>query len=279
MDAQGNAVEDRTKKGYLGAALTDGLELTDSGAVVLQESFDTPTLPPSFRASPPSAVSVSNGALIISNLDHSQTGSAGVNTDPGVLPFAPGTYLLTFDWTVLDTLDQPLVFNVTGASGWLDYFRVPWVVTGDFGTVHFPFVVSTAGRWSIGIAITGGGTVAIDNVSVVSGGVGPWRRDFEGGFVLVNPLPQPHMFSAADLGGSLNRTGVRRINGSQAPDINNGQAVTGDLTLGPFDAIILLADPICAPLPNSASTETFPDLTRDGPRCRVGPPFRPSPRR
>src|SRR5579885_1330186 len=102
---------------------------------------------------------------------------------------------------------------------------------------------------------------------------------FENGFVLVNPLPQARTFSAAELAGTLHRTGIHRINGSQAPDINNGQAVTDDLTLGAFDAIILLADPICAPLPNSASTETFPDLTRKSLRCRVAPPFRLPPRR
>lgn len=47
-----------------------------------------------------------------------------------------------------------------------------------------------------------------------------------------------------ELAGALNRTGIKRILGTQAPDINNGQPVTGTLTLQPFDAIILLADHI-----------------------------------
>jgi hypothetical protein len=55
---------------------------------------------------------------------------------------------------------------------------------------------------------------------------------------------EPHTFSGAELAGTLNRTGVHRIKGTQAPDINNGQGVSGGLTLAPFDAIILLADPI-----------------------------------
>jgi uncharacterized protein (TIGR03437 family) len=244
VDARGTAVEDRTKKGYLGAALTDAVELTDGGSLMLQESFDRASLPPLLQANPASAVSVSNGTLIISNSDHTQNASSGVSTNPAVLPLNPGVYLITFDWTVLDTLDHPLFFDVTGSGQRLDGFRVPWVVTGDFGTVRFPFVIPKAGASSIEIGISGGGKVAIDNLRVVSGGVGPWRRDFQNGFVLANPLSQPHTFSAVELAGTLHRTGIHRIKGAQAPDINNGQSVSDQLTVGPFDAIILLADPI-----------------------------------
>ena len=113
--------------------------------------------------------------------------------------------------------------------------------------MRFPFTIPAAGNWRIFFSLqNGGGKVAIDNVTIYQGGAGPWRRDFEGGFVLVNPFAQAHTFSAADLAGSFNRTGIRRINGSQAPEINNGQAVTGSLTLGSSDAMILVADPICA---------------------------------
>jgi len=63
----------------------------------------------------------------------------------------------------------------------------------------------------------------------------------------VNPLLQPRTFTAAELAGGLNRTGIHRIKGTQAPDVNNGQPVTAGLTLGAFDAIILLADHIAAP--------------------------------
>lgn len=64
-------------------------------------------------------------------------------------------------------------------------------------------------------------------------------------------MSQGHTFSAAELAGALNRIGIHRINGTQAPEVNNGQPVAGDLTLGPFDAIILLADPIAAPSLNA----------------------------
>jgi hypothetical protein len=246
VDAQGNAIEDRSKKGYLGAALTEGVELTDGGSPVLQENFAGPGLPPSFLASPPTAVSVSNGALIISNSDHTQNGISGVQLNPA-LQLNPGTYLLTFDWSVVQTLDQPLHFSITTSQG-LDGSNVPaGTVSGDSGTVHFPFVIPASGTWSLGINILGGGKVAISNVRLVSGGVGSWRRDFENGIVLVNPLPVSQTFSAADLAGTLQRTGIHQIKGTQAPDINNGQPVTDSLTLAPFDAIILLTDSIRAP--------------------------------
>src|SRR6185437_13884807 len=100
-------------------------------------------------------------------------------------------------------------------------------------------------EWTVSVVIIGGGgKVAIDNVTLSLGGVGMWRRDFENGFVLVNPFNQPHTFTAAELAGAMNRSGVHRIKGTQAPDVNNGQPVSGSLTLGAFDAVILLADPV-----------------------------------
>ena len=65
--------------------------------------------------------------------------------------------------------------------------------------------------------------------------------------MLVNPLSRPATFDMKMLSVSLSRPGIRRILGSQASDVNNGQPVTGSLRLEPFDAILLQADPIgCA---------------------------------
>jgi hypothetical protein len=248
VDSKGNAIEDRKMKGYLGQSLSDATELTNPGALVFQETFDGGSLPTSFNANPASAVSIASGSVVLRNPDHTKQGVVAVNTNSSAVPLKPGvTYLLTFDWQILETIDYPYGFqvDVSGNGQTLDHTFVPGVVTGDSGTMHFPFTVPTAGSWSISFAITnGGGKVAIDNVRIYQGGVGPWRRDFESGFVLVNPFAQPHTFSAAELAGTLNRTGIHRIKGTQAPDINNGQLVNDILTLGPFDAIILLADPI-----------------------------------
>jgi uncharacterized protein (TIGR03437 family) len=248
VDSNGNAVEDRTKKGYLGQPISDATELTTPGTLVFQETFDSGSLPSSFNASPTSAVSVASGSLVLSNPDHTKQGAVVVSTNSAAVPLNSGvTYLLTFDWEILETIDYPYGFQVNVASNGptVDHTFVPGVVAGDSGTMHFPLTVPAAGNWSISFLITnGGGKIAIDNVKIDQGGVGPWRRDFENGFVLVNPFTEPHTFSAADLAGALHRRGIHRIKGTQAPDVNNGQPVTGDLTLGPFDAIILLADPI-----------------------------------
>ena len=90
--------------------------------------------------------------------------------------------------------------------------------------------------------MSGGGKIAIDDIRVTEGGAGPWRRGFENGFVLVNSLNHPYTFTSEELTGSYSRTGIKRILGTQAPDVNNGEPVTDTLTLQPFDAIILLSD-------------------------------------
>ena len=47
--------------------------------------------------------------------------------------------------------------------------------------------------------------------------------------------------------GELTRTGIRRIRGTQAPDVNDGRPVAAALTLQPFDAIVLPTGPIGQP--------------------------------
>lgn len=262
VDSSGAAVEDRTKKGYLGNALTSAIELTAPGSTVFQESFDNGTLSSSFTTNPGATgrvfVSTSagdvisgSGSLILSNPDHAHSATIAASTNPTTVQFGPGNYLVTFDWRVLETLDWEFSVNMLDASTRVsldNYVVRGGKVAGDQGTVAAPFTVPAGGRWTIQIYLTGGGgKVAIDNLQIRQGAIGPWRRDFEIGFVLVNPLQQPHTFSATDLAGSLNRTGIHRIKGTQAPEINNGQSVTGDLTLGAFDAIILLADRLNIP--------------------------------
>ncbi len=265
VDSSGAAVKDRTKKGYLGQSLSDARELTEPGVLVFQEDFESGSLPVTFTSNPPGAASASrtasevitgSGSLVVSNPDHSKQASVSANTDPAAVRLlASNSYLLTFDWRILETLDGSLRVDAFGNGHSLDSFTAPGIVAGDSGTAHIPLLVSENVPWTIRFAVTsGGGKVAIDNVRVYRGGVGPWRRDFENGFVLVNPLTQAHAFSAADLAGTFNRTGVRRIKGTQAPDVNNGQAVTGNLTLEPFDAIILLADHLTATVHHAAAS-------------------------
>jgi uncharacterized protein (TIGR03437 family) len=260
VDSTGTAAQDLTKKGYLGQALSDAMELTNPGAVLLQESFEGNALPAFFTggAAPGVTVAISqdpgevisgSGSLVLSNPNHAAQGGVGVSTDPKVLQFAAGSsYLLTFAWRIIETVDTFLGAAISiDPNQPLDVYAAPGKLAGDHGTASLPFTIPTAGPWSIAIYIVNGGKVAIDNLRIAQNGAGPWRRDFENGFVLVNPFNQPHNFSAADLAGSLGRAAIHRIKGTQAPDVNSGQPVTGPLTLGPFDAIILLSDHKNAP--------------------------------
>jgi uncharacterized protein (TIGR03437 family) len=266
VDSAGNAVEDRTKKGYLGQALSDATELTSPGKLELEQTFEGPSLPPSmgtYGGTPGASVYLTNKpdeviegtqSLVIDNPDHTRIG--GIDA-VYTLDLQPGTdpWLLTFDWRILETLDGTTLFGNFGvvlAGAWQGYYTGPEIVKGASGTAHIPIAPSsqTTAHPQVAFDVSrGGGKVVFDNIRVYRGGVGPWRRDFENGFVLVNPLQYAHTFSAAELAGMLNRTGIHRIKGTQAPDINNGQPVTGDLTLGPMDAIILLADRIAVSAP------------------------------
>lgn len=83
-------------------------------------------------------------------------------------------------------------------------------------------VVQTAARW------TGSG----------HGTLGVWAREFANGLVILNPIGNgPVTITTTDLGGS---TLWKRISGTQAPTINNGQNVTSSITLQDRDGIILL---------------------------------------
>jgi hypothetical protein len=98
--------------------------------------------------------------------------------------------------------------------------------------------------------------VAIDNIRLINGTGGVFRRDFENGVVLVNPTPGPITVAASEIAGTLRRTGLRRIAGVQDPSWNTGASVTQAVTLPSGDAIILLADHVSAPWPETPSHVT-----------------------
>ena len=258
VDGNGVAVQDRRYKGYLGAALSSATELASGGAVLFQQDFEAGPLPPSLSASgtvyvsnDPNEIISGQGSLVLSNPDHTKPGTVTISTVPGAIQLTPGqTSLVRLDFRVLETLDVGFSVTLCGdkaCTSTKDYSVN--IVKGDRGTINLPLTVaSAAANWTLTLAIyDGGGKLAVDNLRVLEGGAGPWRRDFENGLVLVNPLNTPHTFSATDLAGVFHRTGIHRIKGTQAPDINTGESVTGSLTLGAFDAIILLADRVNVP--------------------------------
>jgi hypothetical protein len=241
VNNDGIAVEDPQYKGYLGMPLGDAVERASPATLIWEETFDTTELPSGMEGES----TVENGRLIIDNPDHTTyRQQVKVNTEPGNIPFQAGeTYVVELDWQVLDTLDDVFRVSIQCEEGVLGNYELPEVIAGEYGSISFPVTLNYGSDFWLDLALfSGGGKVAIDNIKIYEGGAGPWRRDFENGFVLVNPLNRAYTFSAEELAGEFGRTGIKRILGTQAPEVNNGQPVTGTLTLEPFEAIILLAD-------------------------------------
>jgi hypothetical protein len=252
VDQNGVAEKDPQYKGYLGYPLGDAVELKSPATLIWEDDFEDCSM--SLEASDP-RISISQEAgdsisgacsLIIDNPDHSQQAEIVAQTDPSLVVFNSGaTYLVEFDWRILESIDGDVESSIWSAGNEISTYGVPGYISGDGGIANFPFTLEAGKDFSLKFLLgSGGGKVAFDNIKVSQGGVGPWRRDFENGFVLVNPINQPYTFTPDELAGPLNRTGIKRILGTQAPEVNTGHFVTGSLTLEPFDAIILLADTI-----------------------------------
>ncbi len=252
VNPAGVAEEAAENKGYLGQALGDAIELSSPPVVIWEADFEIGTIPAELTVYANSGVSLSqnpddvitgNSSLIIENPDHTQQGYIATTTDPAQLSFNPGeTYVIEFDWRIIETLDGYAQALIQGDNIEMPAYQISGSVAGDHSTAIFPTTLEPGSNFFISFALTGGGKIAIDNIRVTQGGAGPWRRDFENGFVLVNPLKVPYTFTTDQLLGPFERTGIKRILGTQAPEINTGQPVNEEITLQPFDAIILLAD-------------------------------------
>ena len=81
VDSTGNAVQDLSKKGYLGQPLGNAIELTAGGTPIFQESFEAGVVPSSFTGpagvlsitQTPGQVISGTGTLAISNQDFADT--------------------------------------------------------------------------------------------------------------------------------------------------------------------------------------------------------------
>ncbi len=253
VNHDGVAEEALENKGYLGNPLGDAAEHKSPAVTIWEEDFEIGTMPAELRSASgvyvsqePGEVIDGSGSLVIDNPDHSRWNSIATSSNVNLVTFLPGeTYVVEFDWRIIESLDLELRSYIWNGTDEVPHYLLPGVVTGDAGKAYFPMTTGTTGGFRLTFQLLGGGgKVAIDNVRVNQGGAGPWRRDFENGFVLVNPLNRPCTFTLDELRGDIERTGIKRILGTQAPEVNNGQPVVDSLTLQPFDAIILLADPI-----------------------------------
>jgi hypothetical protein len=246
VDEDGVAVEDPGCKGYLGMPLGDAVELRSPETLLWEEGFEGGAIPSDMQGEG----AVEDGRLVIYNPDHTAyKQTTKVETKTGSISFSSGkTYIVEFDWEILETIDDRFFVGVTCSDGVLGSYTLPEVFAGSSGKVRFPVTLNYGSNFKLELVLTsGGGRVAVDNVKVYEGGAGPWRRDFENGFVLVNPLNKPYTFTAEELAGSWSRTDIKHIQGTQAPEVNNGEPVTDTLTLQPFDTIILLTDHVSSP--------------------------------
>lgn len=254
VNADGVAEEAPENKGYLGLALGEAVELKSPAETLWEADFEAITSLNEIPLRAGSGVSLSRApedviagvsSLVLDNHEHGRWSRVSFTTLPTRLAFSPGqTYVVAFDWRVIETLDIIADAYIWNGIDEEPHYKIPGVVAGDGGTAIFPITLGAGSGYYLEFDLSGGGKIAIDNIHIRRGGAGPWRRDFENGFVLVNPLNKPYTFTLNDLSGNFGRTGIKRILGTQAPEVNNGQPVIDSLTLPPFDAIILLADSI-----------------------------------
>jgi hypothetical protein len=250
VSADGVARESAEGKGYLGKALGPAVELVTPARIVWEEGFEGPLASrigggegSELSKNPGEIISGKQGIVIEGRQRRSDTWPA-YETWGAPLKLNKGTtYLIEFSWKVLEDLDYGLWFSIRSEkdeSG----TQLEALFAGEAGQAHYPFTAREDGDYVLRFSMLSVGKAAIDDIRVSEGGAGPWRRDFENGFVLVNPYRIPAHFNAATLGGISNRSGIKRIKGSQAPEVNTGNPVTGSIELDSFDAIILLADRI-----------------------------------
>ena len=126
------------------------------------------------------------------------------------------------------------IWGQQNATPWKECFETPDVMIGEkWREVEIAVV---ANRTCANAMICFGlgkttGTVWIDQVRFRAGGRDVWRRDFEGGAVVVNATRQP---CEVDLGDVF-----LKIKGTQVPEVNDGKKVEKVVVPG-LDAIVLL---------------------------------------
>ncbi len=77
------------------------------------------------------------------------------------------------------------------------------------------------------------GTTEIRNIKLYAGGAERWSREFEKGLVLLNMTDNPWRVA-------VKKGTYRHLKGSQAPEVNNGQAVENEVVVPAQDALFLV---------------------------------------
>jgi len=248
VEDDGVARESVAGKGYLGKALGSAVELANPARKLWEQNFEgfgaggSGSGEGSSLTRKSDEIIAGKRSLIIEGKTRRSDAWPSFSTIPDSFNLRKGkTYVFEFSWKVLKDIDYGLWFTISNEREQFGT-QIDALFTGESGRIRYPFTPLEDGDYNLRFSILSAGKIAIDDIRITEGGAGPWRRDFENGIVLVNPYRVPAQFDAGAIAGALGRTGVKRIKGTQAPEINTGVAVGDLIVLGPFDAIILLAD-------------------------------------
>ncbi len=151
-------------------------------------------------------------------------------------------YTIELDWRILETSTSNPTLNVSLDNTWIDYYPFSSVLQGSSGHASFHTTVPAKQLMSCTLNMGKQGVLEVSNVKISKSDSGLYRRDFEHGIVIVNATNEDKTVSLRDIKGPLNRTNPRHIKGRLDTVTNNGQMVSGDVTIKAHDALILLAD-------------------------------------
>src|SRR5207249_1065908 len=130
-----------------GQALAGAVELGAPGTLVFQEDFDSGVIPASFSydaahvfvTQVPEKVITGKASAVFSNPDHTQMNYVSLTLGSDGVQLAPAkTYLVSFDWRILSTVDTSFSVSVLANNQSVDGYRLVGSVTGDSGTSQFP---------------------------------------------------------------------------------------------------------------------------------------------
>ncbi len=144
-------------------------------------------------------------------------------------------YTLEFDGRADPARNVQVVLQQS-SDPWTENVSLGWVhLTPDWTRVR---IMATAGFDDAASSLAfrlgdAAGTIWMDDLTLTDAPADVWRRDFEGGVVLVNASNEERTIP---LGGAY-----RKIAGTQDPEVNDGGLVT-EVTLPPLDGIILLTE-------------------------------------
>ncbi|MDO9106221.1 MAG: hypothetical protein Q7U57_14815 [Methylovulum sp.] len=190
------------------------------------------------------------------------TYSANVKQIPsGILPekMWAGVHLAPKDGglkTLAAGREYTLVFEAQGSDSWhyagQNFDRVPRMTTisgaitgkakkplsiladSEWRTYHISFIADQSHLPTpvFGVAEQIGKT-EIRNIKLYAGGAERWSREFEKGLVLLNMTNDPWRVA-------VRKNYYKRLKGSQAPEINNGQPVENEVIIPARDALFLV---------------------------------------